>query len=192
MPLPTICYELMQALSNVGDDGILLSDLAADPLFSADALQLCVADGLVVVGKLKKVTGAFGAIWWEPGNGPTAAILLPRGAGELAAWKLAGGPAAETAGQAGKTTRRKKRGGKSRKPRPPTARQTEVIQIVGECKGNLAEAARRLGRNRKTIEETYRAGLARLGMVAVWHDTKLLPRDRRGQAAVSADDDGRR
>ena len=83
---------------------------------------------------------------------------------------------------------------KYRKPRPLTVRQTEVVQIVGECTGNIAKAARQLGRDRKTVEETYRAGLAKLGKT-VYHSrdkTRLLPRDKRGQEAVSEDDDLRR
>jgi hypothetical protein len=86
-----------------------------------------------------------------------------------------------------------RRASKPQKPRPLTPRQTEVVQIVGECKGNLAEAARRLGRTYKTVEESYRAGLAKLGKTAVQSrdKTRLLARDRRGQIDVSEDDDCR-
>ncbi len=91
-------------------------------------------------------------------------------------------------------TAKRRRAGKPRKPRPLTPRQTEVIQIVGECKGNIAAAARRFGRDRKTIEEIYRAGMTKLGKT-VYHSkdkTRLLARDRRGQETVSEDDDRRR
>ena len=93
-----------------------------------------------------------------------------------------------------KVAKRKRARKKTRKPRPLTARQTEVIQIVGECRGNLAEAARRLGRDRKTVKEAYTAGLAKLGKNAVHikKSDKLIPRDKRGQADVSDIDDTRR
>lgn len=90
------------------------------------------------------------------------------------------------------TTRGKRRAAKPRKPRPLTARQAEVVQVVGECKGNVALAARRLGRDRKTIEQSYRTALTTLGKVAVKHGERLFPRDRRGQAALSDSDDKRR
>ena len=90
--------------------------------------------------------------------------------------------------------KRKRASDKPRKPRPPTLRQLEVIQIVGECIGNLSAAARKLGRDRKTIEGSYRAGMMKLGKT-VYNSkdkTRLLARDRRGQATVSEDDDRRR
>jgi DNA-binding CsgD family transcriptional regulator len=90
-----------------------------------------------------------------------------------------------------KRTRRRSR---ARKARPLTPRQTEVVQIVGECKGNIAEVARRLGKNRKTVEEAYRAGMTKLGKT-VYHSTdktRLLARDRRGQENIGEGDDQRR
>jgi hypothetical protein len=89
---------------------------------------------------------------------------------------------------------KRRRQGTAKKPRPLTARQTEVIQIVGECKGNLAQAATRLGRNRKTIVEIYKAGMKKLGK-DVSHAKKsdrLIARDRRGQSDVADIDDSRR
>jgi hypothetical protein len=88
--------------------------------------------------------------------------------------------------------RRRKFG--TQKPRPLTTRQVEVVEIVGECRGNVAEAARRLGRDRKTIEETYRAALAKLGKSVYWNrnKTRLLTRDCRGQEDVADIDDQRR
>jgi hypothetical protein len=90
--------------------------------------------------------------------------------------------------------RRRKRGGKPRKPMPLTPRQTEVAQIMGECRGNVAEAARRLRRDRKTIEGTYRAAMGKLGKTAYLSKdkTRLLTRDRRGQYDVAEEDDKRR
>jgi len=78
--------------------------------------------------------------------------------------------------------------------RPLTARQAEVAQIVGECKGNLSQAARRLGRDRKTVEEVFRAGMAKLGktVVASRDKERLFARDRRGQDDVADIDDARR
>jgi DNA-binding CsgD family transcriptional regulator len=90
--------------------------------------------------------------------------------------------------------KRTRRPSRARKPRPLTPRQTEVVQIVGECKGDIAEAARRLGKNRKTVEEAYRAGMTKLGKT-VYHSkgkTRLLARDRRGQENISEGDDQRR
>jgi hypothetical protein len=88
---------------------------------------------------------------------------------------------------------RKRRAGKPPKPRPLTARQTEVIQIVGNCNGNIAKAAKRLGLNRKTVDEAYRAGMGKLGKTVVTSrdKTRLLARDRRGQCDLSEDDDKR-
>ena len=93
-----------------------------------------------------------------------------------------------------KKPKRARRPSKPRKPRPLTPRQAEVIQIVGECKGSIAEAAKRLGRDRKTVEEAYRAGMAKLGKTVYRSrdKTRLLPRDKRGQEAVSQEDDLRR
>jgi predicted DNA-binding protein (UPF0251 family) len=76
-------------------------------------------------------------------------------------------------------------------PRPLTAKQTEAVQIVGECKGNLAEAARRLGIDRATLKERYEAASEKLGKRAVKHATKSLPTDRRGQENLSRYDDRR-
>jgi hypothetical protein len=74
---------------------------------------------------------------------------------------------------------------------PLTPRQSEVIQIVNECKGNLAEAARRLGRDRKSVKESYDAGNRKLAKAGVPSrpkpKTKRLPEDFRGQVAVAKD-----
>jgi hypothetical protein len=86
--------------------------------------------------------------------------------------------------------KRKRTSDKPRKPRPLTATETETIQIVGECKGNVAAAARRLGKDRKTVEESYRTGLGKLGKEAYRYKTRLLPRDKRGQEVISDDSRG--
>ena len=87
--------------------------------------------------------------------------------------------------------RRKRRRRKADSPPPLTAKQTEAVQIVGECKGNIAEAARQLGRDPSTVRQHYQAGMGKLGKKAVKHGTTRLPSDRRGQENVSSDDDQR-
>lgn len=76
--------------------------------------------------------------------------------------------------------------------RPLTAKQGEALQIVGECKGNIAEAARRTGCDRKTMEQHYKTGMAKLGKSAVKHRTKRMPVDLRGQEHVGDGEDRRR
>jgi len=49
-----------------------------------------------------------------------------------------------------------------KKLNPLTARQTEVLKAVRECDGNLTEAARRLGRNRSSVKESYDAALEKI------------------------------
>ena len=87
-----------------------------------------------------------------------------------------------------------KRGGKKHKRnrpslemKPLTEKQTEAAQIVGQCKGNISEAARRLGVTRKTVEQHYKAALRKMGETVVKQATRQLPLDRRGQIAVSED-----
>jgi hypothetical protein len=75
--------------------------------------------------------------------------------------------------------------------KPLTEIQAEVVQIVGECKGNVAEAARRRGRDRKTVDEEYKAALKKLGKSVVKATTQPLPKDRRGQENIT-DGDNRR
>lgn len=86
----------------------------------------------------------------------------------------------------------RRRATKPRKPIPLTPRQAEVIQIVGELKGDIAAAARKLGRDRKTVDEIYKAGMKKLGKEAVRHKTRTLARDRRGQDDIADGDDCRR
>lgn len=69
-----------------------------------------------------------------------------------------------------------------------TLLQTEAVQIVGACKGNIAEAARRLGKDRKTVKQHYEAGLRKLGRAAPGKPkTQRLATDRRGQVSESHD-----
>ena len=87
------------------------------------------------------------------------------------------------------TQRRKKRS--SDKVKPLTPRQSEAIQIVGECKGNFADAARRMGLDRTTVKQHYDAGMKKLGRKPIQHGTQSVPFDRRGQVHLSPDDDQR-
>ena len=89
---------------------------------------------------------------------------------------------------AGKRKRRRRK--TPQNPRPITAKQTEAMQIVGECQGNLAEAARRIGINPKSLRERYDAACKKLGRKAVKAMTKSFPKDRRGQEDVASSDDG--
>jgi len=72
-----------------------------------------------------------------------------------------------------------------------TGKQLEAMQIVGECKGDLAEAARRMGKDRSTIKQHYDAATAKLGKRPVKHSTKRHATDRRGQADIATDADKR-
>lgn len=93
-----------------------------------------------------------------------------------------------------KKRRRKRRPPLDKDIRPLTDRQTEVVQIVGECKGNFAEAARRMCLNRKTVKEHYDTAMAKLGLAGVRNPakqlkpkTQRLPEDRRGQVNISGE-----
>lgn len=72
-----------------------------------------------------------------------------------------------------------------------TDKQMEAVHIVGECKGNIAEAARRLGKDYSTIKQHYDAATAKLGKRAVKHSTEQHATDRRGQANIATDSDKR-
>lgn len=98
---------------------------------------------------------------------------------------------------------KRKRAGKRRRPpfevkmRPLTVRQIEALQMVLECNGNFAEAARRLKVVPKTIREHYFNALKKLsatGLLAVDRKMKKaageLPTDRRGQLDAYRDHDG--
>jgi predicted DNA-binding protein (UPF0251 family) len=92
--------------------------------------------------------------------------------------------------------RRRKRGGKT--IRPLTDKQAEALFMLGLCNGNYAEAARRIGIDRKSFEERCKAAYGKLGrkgmkLQEIEFNKALvarLPRDRRGQEAVAVHDDG--
>jgi DNA-binding CsgD family transcriptional regulator len=86
---------------------------------------------------------------------------------------------------------------KPRRPRQPgdlTVRQVEILALVGECNGNLAAAARKLGVSRATVQQSYRRAMEITG-AKDYRDRKLksrgraLPHDARGQEIVPDDDE---
>ena len=88
--------------------------------------------------------------------------------------------------------RKRKRRQSSKEQIPLTSRQSEVVHIVAECKGNMSEAARRLGLHRKTVAEHYNTAMKKMGIAAIKHRTQSLPLDRRGQATIEDGSDLRR
>lgn len=95
--------------------------------------------------------------------------------------------------QAVSITPLKRRRRRAERPaKPLTAKQTEALQIVGECKGNLAEAAGRLGIDRKSLKERYDTALKKLGRTHLKYVTEQIRQDLRGQANVAEEDDRRR
>ncbi len=85
-----------------------------------------------------------------------------------------------------KRPRRKRRA--ALEPKQLTARQVEIVQLYGECKGDFAEMRRRLGVDRKTVVEIYEAASRKLGTAAVANpSTTSMPQDHRGQVNVSED-----
>jgi len=93
---------------------------------------------------------------------------------------------------------RRKRGRRAAgKPRPLTARQLEALGRVAECKGNIAEAARQLGVDRKTVRQHVDAGLTKLSLSLPQYlrdhkpgKTLKQPTDLRGQETLASDDHG--
>ena len=97
------------------------------------------------------------------------------------------------------TKHRKKRATRRRrsttdKPRKLTPWQIEVIEIVGDCKGNAAAAGRKLNRDASTIREVFKAGMKKLGKDTLYFKKsgRLITRDQRGQLDVADIDDARR
>jgi hypothetical protein len=80
----------------------------------------------------------------------------------------------------------------SRKRRPAvkqmTPTQALTFQMVAECEGNIAKAARLLGKDRKTVAQSYEEGLAKVGRGTAKAATKRLSRDKRGQVEVKRTD----
>jgi DNA-binding NarL/FixJ family response regulator len=74
-----------------------------------------------------------------------------------------------------------------------TPKQMEAVKEVGECAGNIAKAARRLGKDASTVRQAYNAGLAKLGITAHKHKRTIsIARDARGNESISYCDDRRR
>ncbi|MGE0607122.1 MAG: hypothetical protein AB7O62_08520 [Pirellulales bacterium] len=90
-----------------------------------------------------------------------------------------------------KRPRRAPRG--ERQAKPLTDAQVKSLEAVQDCEGNIAKAARSLGRDRKTVEQHYKEALRKLGRAAVKKPTtRHLPQDQRGQAHVADGDDMRK
>jgi predicted DNA-binding protein (UPF0251 family) len=181
LPLP--CYVLLGAIDEAGHGGILVDRFRADSRYSQDAERLCRAKKLIRVGSYM-ATGSHANPYVLTFRPPEldVAILTPEGEAALMDWRL----------QSKKETtapRKRKRG--TIKVKPLTARQVEVVQIVGECNGDLAEAARKLGIDRKTVKQHFDAASRKLGKAVVTHATQPLRRGLRGEADVSYEDDRR-
>jgi DNA-binding CsgD family transcriptional regulator len=91
------------------------------------------------------------------------------------------------------STKRSKRTKHNRRApahRPLTDKQVKAMQTVAECNGSIAEAARRLGKDRSTVAQHYRTALKKLGRMAstVKAKTGALPSDKRGQLTVARND----
>ena len=95
--------------------------------------------------------------------------------------------------QRGMTATVKKRRRRSTlQPKQLTAKQTEAIKLHGDCQGNIAEVARRMGKDRKTAEQHVKTAFTKLGKsVPTKAKTTALKTDRRGQADVAKSDDHR-
>ena len=120
---------------------------------------------------------------WSPGRCPD----IPRE-------RVAALSAAKTRlGRAKKTDPEVKR--RRRPPLQPkrlTAKQIEASKLHGECKGNIAEVARRMGKDRSTAEQHIVAAFTKLGKsVPTKPKTTKLKTDRRGQSDVTKSDDHR-
>jgi len=88
-------------------------------------------------------------------------------------------------------TKRRKRTGAAKAP-TLTPKQTEAMKLHGDCEGNIAEIARRLGIGRKSAEDRVKAAFKKLGRsIPRKASTKALPTSRRGEEIVSKSDDKR-
>jgi hypothetical protein len=87
----------------------------------------------------------------------------------------------------GKMLNEKRRAARA-KSRPLTDKQVTAQRLMGECDGNITEAAARMGCKRQTFMEHLAAGNAKLGKLAVNRPkTERLREDRRGQLSTSED-----
>lgn len=80
-------------------------------------------------------------------------------------------------------------------PKKLTEIQRKTLEVVGDCKGNKSKAAKRLGKDRKTVVEAYEAALRILGLDPVTYgktNKRTYYRDSRGQDDVADIDDQRR
>ncbi len=90
----------------------------------------------------------------------------------------------------GKKQRRRRRS--TQQPKKLTPKQTEALKLHGDCNGNIAEVARRIGKDRKTAEQHVNAAFTKLGQnVPTKAKTTSLKTDRRGQADIAKSDDHR-
>ena len=103
-------------------------------------------------------------------------------------------PRAEQALQVDKQKRRRRK--RPAQPKPMTALQLEAYETVSNCKGNFSQAADKLGKNRKTVEQHYNAALAKLATlksetqanIVPKHRARKLSADQRGQEMVEWND----
>jgi DNA-binding CsgD family transcriptional regulator len=83
-----------------------------------------------------------------------------------------------------------KRRRRVQRARPLTPKQVQAVQVVGECQGNMAEAARRLGVHPATVRQHYLAATKKVPeVVSSVARAKLarrrLPADHRGQPTIA-------
>jgi DNA-binding NarL/FixJ family response regulator len=87
---------------------------------------------------------------------------------------------------------KQKRKKRASEPKGLTECQTEAMETVAQCNGNIAQAARRLGKDPSTVKQHYRAALEKLGQSAMKRaKSQQLPTDSRGAEAVTNVDDKR-
>lgn len=73
-----------------------------------------------------------------------------------------------------------------------TVKQRVAIEIVADCQGDFAKAARRLGKDRKTVKQHYDAGMKKMGeAIGRKPKVKSLPTGSRGESEATAEDDPR-
>lgn len=86
-------------------------------------------------------------------------------------------------------SKRKRRRTSPRAEAPLTNKQVEAMQLVGECKGNFAAAAKAAGKSRQAMKKLYDKGASKVGLAAPKHRTQRLPTDRRGQEMIPSPED---
>ena len=88
-------------------------------------------------------------------------------------------------GKRGKPQKKRRR---QREPSELTDKQLEAAQIVGQHKGNIAAAARALGKDYKTVQQHYERAMEKMGKnVLPKPKTRSLSRDKRGQEMITKD-----